>query len=171
VLAFATSAPSQIAGQSERPHSSRAACAMPVGAHTVVICSATNANRNPSLAATTYATARASPIPTNRRASPVGVGGSTQHARQVSVTLCSILVGLHQFSRRRVLLDQFPRISWFMDTIRMAGRTSCIRGATVSGAYPGRPGRGLAQRWVSRRMAGARDADGIGTLVGVKQSK
>jgi hypothetical protein len=71
---LATNAASQIAGQSERPQRSRAAMAIPVGAHTVVTCSATNASWNPSLAAITYATATASPVPIMRRRSTGGVG-------------------------------------------------------------------------------------------------
>src|SRR5438093_7414476 len=77
VPVFATNAASQTAGQSERPQRSRTAIAIPVGAHTVVICSATNANRNPSRAATTYATATAKPVTTNRRGAWIGVGGAT----------------------------------------------------------------------------------------------
>src|SRR5262245_32310765 len=57
--AFASNAPIQTAGHKRRPPSSNADNAMPVGAHTVVICSATNASRNPTVAATTYATTTA----------------------------------------------------------------------------------------------------------------
>jgi hypothetical protein len=48
VLAFAAKAPSQIAGHTRTPPSSTAASAIPVGAQTVVICSATTARRNPT---------------------------------------------------------------------------------------------------------------------------
>src|SRR4030095_16481201 len=66
---LATTAPSEIAGQSERPHRISAASARPVGGQTVVTCSATSATRKPSLAATTYATATARPIAMRRRTS------------------------------------------------------------------------------------------------------
>jgi hypothetical protein len=57
VPTFATKAPSLTNGQSAGPPSSKAASAIPVGAQTVVTCSATNATREPSRAASTYATA------------------------------------------------------------------------------------------------------------------
>ena len=53
VAALTAKAPSQIAGQSRGPQISRLAIAIPVGAQTVVTCSATNAARKPISAAAT----------------------------------------------------------------------------------------------------------------------
>jgi hypothetical protein len=64
--AFAAKAPIQIAGHKDDPHSSSAARPIPVGAHTVVTCSATKAKRNPRSAAITYAIATAAPTPISR---------------------------------------------------------------------------------------------------------
>ena len=50
VIALATKAPIQIAGHNRGLQSSKAAMAMPLGGHTVVTCSATNATLNPSCA-------------------------------------------------------------------------------------------------------------------------
>jgi len=50
-VAFARKAPSAMPGQSRYPNKRRAASAMPVGGHTAVTCSATNAIDRPSLAA------------------------------------------------------------------------------------------------------------------------
>ena len=55
VSRFAMNAPSQMAGHMPRPHRSVAATAIPVGAQTVVTCSATKAKWNPSRAVRTYA--------------------------------------------------------------------------------------------------------------------
>ena len=66
VLAFARRAPSHTAGQKRSPPSRSVASAMPVGAQTVVICSATTANPNPICAAATYAIATAAPIAASR---------------------------------------------------------------------------------------------------------
>ncbi len=49
--AFAANAPTQTAGHIDTPRRSSAAIPMPVGAQTVLICSATNANLNPTSAA------------------------------------------------------------------------------------------------------------------------
>ena len=53
IAALANTAPIQTAGQRRGPHSSNAARLMPVGGQTVVTCSATEANRNPTNAAAT----------------------------------------------------------------------------------------------------------------------
>ena len=53
VAALTVKAPSQIAGQSRGPQMNRLAMAIPVGAQTVVTCSATNATRKPTFAAVT----------------------------------------------------------------------------------------------------------------------
>src|SRR5688572_10357373 len=53
VPTLASQAPTQTAGHTRTPASSTAARAMPVGAHTVVICSATKASRKPTAAAAT----------------------------------------------------------------------------------------------------------------------
>jgi hypothetical protein len=52
VSAFATTAPSAMPGHTCGPSSSNTASAMPVGGHTAVTCSATNAIESPSFAAT-----------------------------------------------------------------------------------------------------------------------
>src|SRR3954465_4350655 len=57
VAALTAKAATQIAGQSRGPQMSRLAIAIPVGAQTVVTCSATNAARKPISAAATYAIA------------------------------------------------------------------------------------------------------------------
>ena len=62
-VTLAAKAPIQIAGQSESPRRRSAAWASPVGAQTVVTCSATNAIVNPRRAVATYATASAAPSP------------------------------------------------------------------------------------------------------------
>jgi hypothetical protein len=51
-----------MAGQNRGPQIRRLAMAMPVGAQTVVTCSATNARLNPILAAAMYATTTPAPI-------------------------------------------------------------------------------------------------------------
>ena len=53
VVALAANAPIHTAGHSARPHNSSAACAMPVGAQTVVTCSATTESWKPRTAVTT----------------------------------------------------------------------------------------------------------------------
>src|SRR5262249_39344848 len=66
-VALAKKAPSAIPGQTRYPSSRTAASARPVGGHTSVTCSATDARLRPILAAAKYVTAVAS----IRSASPV----------------------------------------------------------------------------------------------------
>ena len=77
VATLTANAASQIAGHRRDPQMSRLATAIPVGAQTVVTCSATNAARKPTSAAATYAVAIAAPISTVRNVEIPGGSGLT----------------------------------------------------------------------------------------------
>ena len=151
VVAFATSAPTQIAGQSERPQSSMAARAMPVGAHTVVICSATNANRNPNFAATR------TPRPQRVRFQLDG-----RHRLDLEVPRITLDKSASHYARLLLVCVNFIaatwssmsslRISWDHETF--AGRTtSCISAARSGAARVVRSGQSLARRWPRAGLA------------------